>query len=666
MSGDVSILLIANRGEIAMRIMRTARAMGLRTVAVYSDADRNAAHVHAADVAMRIGPAPVGESYLSAEAVLAAAKASDATAIHPGYGFLSENAAFARDVAEAGLTFVGPPASAIDAMGDKARAKRRMIEAGVPCVPGYEGADQTEKTLLAAAKDIGFPLMVKASAGGGGRGMRLVGKPADLAAALKLARSEAENAFGNGDLILERAIQRPRHVEMQVFADTHGATIHLGERDCSVQRRHQKVIEEAPCPVMSPELRHRMGAAAVEAARVVGYVGAGTVEFLLDADGRFYFLEMNTRLQVEHPVTEMVTGLDLVQLQLRVARGERLPIAQENVRLDGHAIEVRLYAEEPEAGFLPSTGKVHMFRAPSGDGVRVDAGIASGGEVSPFYDPMIAKIITHGATREDARRRLVAALGATAVFGPKTNRDFLIDALGREAFASGKATTAFIGETYGDKFSPTTVDAALHAAAATIQHTCALRRSWAAALDVSEELLDWSSAGRLQTVVEYEDGDKTRSLSVRPRGKQTYDVSDGVGPRGVAILAMDSETARLSVDGAGLDVAYHEDSRSVWLATPERTVELVNLASFVRSKAAAAGQGVLLAPMHGKLLDICVAEGDAVKRGDRLAVLEAMKMQHELSAGVDGRVTRIAATKGTQIAARTLILEIEPLPGGAS
>ncbi|HEY7800611.1 MAG TPA: acetyl-CoA carboxylase biotin carboxylase subunit, partial [Hyphomonadaceae bacterium] len=422
MKGDVSTLLVANRGEIALRIMRTARRMGLRTVAVYSDADANAPHVKFADDAVRIGPGPVGESYLSIENIIAAAKSSGATAIHPGYGFLSENAKFAKAVEKAGLTFVGPPPAAIDAMGDKARAKRKMIESGVPCVPGYEGEDQSAKAFANAAAKVGYPVMIKAAAGGGGRGMRIVEKAGDLETALKTARSEAQNAFGNGDLILEKAIVRPRHVEIQVFADSHGAVIHLGERDCSVQRRHQKVIEEAPCPVMTPDLRERMGAAAVEAARAVDYVGAGTVEFLLDESDAFYFLEMNTRLQVEHPVTEMVTGIDLVALQLRVARGEALGIAQHDVTLNGHAIEVRLYAEDPEAGFLPSSGHVHLFHAPTDEGVRVDAGVETAGDVSAFYDPMLAKIVAHGATRDEARRRLISALSSTAVFGPRTNR----------------------------------------------------------------------------------------------------------------------------------------------------------------------------------------------------------------------------------------------------
>jgi geranyl-CoA carboxylase alpha subunit len=658
---DISTLLVANRGEIALRIMRTAHAMGLRTVAVHSDADADAPHVKFADQAVRIGPAPVGESYLSIEKIIAAAKSSGATAIHPGYGFLSENAAFALAVAEAGLTFVGPPILAIEVMGDKARARRRMMEAGVPCVPGYEGENQSEKAFSNAAAKVGYPVMIKAAAGGGGRGMRLVEKPADLVPALKTARSEAQNAFGNGDLILEKAILRPRHVEIQVFADSQGATIHLGERDCSVQRRHQKVIEEAPCPVMTPELRAQMGAAAVEAARCVGYVGAGTVEFLLDEAGSFYFLEMNTRLQVEHPVTEMITGLDLVALQLRVARGEPLGLAQKDVALAGHAVEVRLYAEDPEAGFLPSTGPIHLFRAPHGEGIRIDAGVETGGEVSSWYDPMIAKIVAHGATRDEARRRLIAALSGAAVFGPRTNRDFLIDALSRHAFAAGEATTAFIGETYGDSgFSPVPADAALLAAAAVLQHASALARSAASALDVAPSLHDWSSAGGLETIVEYEAGGHAHKLSVLPLGKRAYTVRSGQETTDVRILDLQSETARLSVAGRTLDLIHHDDGRTIRLATPTLTLELANLASFIRPKRSAAGQGVLLAPMHGRLADICVAEGAQVKKGDRLAVLEAMKMQHELTAEIDGRVKRIAATAGAQIAARDIILEIEP------
>ncbi|MBT7759614.1 MAG: ATP-grasp domain-containing protein, partial [Rhodospirillaceae bacterium] len=377
-------ILVANRGEIAVRVMSTAQSLGYRAIAVYSEADAQAPHVQMADDAVLIGPAPVGESYLDMARILKAAKASGAQAIHPGYGFLAENASFAQACEDAGLVFIGPGVEAIDLMGNKAAAKRRMIDADVPCVPGYEGDDQSDEAMIREANNIGFPLMVKAAAGGGGRGMRLVEQSGDVADALAAARSEALNAFGSDELILERAIIRPRHVEVQVFADSHGNVIHLGERDCSVQRRHQKVVEEAPCPVMTPDLRARMGAAAVEAARSIAYRGAGTVEFLLDGNGEFYFLEMNTRLQVEHPVTELITGLDLVALQIQVAEGRELGLNQDDITLNGHAIEVRLYAEDPAQDFLPVTGAIDLWRPALGEGVRIDAGIATGLEVSPF------------------------------------------------------------------------------------------------------------------------------------------------------------------------------------------------------------------------------------------------------------------------------------------
>ena len=410
-------ILIANRGEIACRIIRTAQTLGYRTVAVYSEAEPLALHVTLADEAVCIGPAPVRESYLNIAALLAAARSTGADAVHPGYGFLSENDGFAQACLDAGLVFIGPDPQAILKMGNKAGAKRLMLAAGVPCVPGYQGADQSDATLLTKAAEIGFPIMVKAAAGGGGRGMRLVEHPQDLPVALVSARSEAGNAFGSEELILERAVLEPRHVEIQVFGDRHGHIIHLGERDCSIQRRHQKVFEEAPSPAVTPELRARMGAAAVAAARTVNYVGAGTVEFLLDREGHFYFLEMNTRLQVEHPVTECITGLDLVAWQIAVARGEPLPLTQEQVPLNGHAIEVRLYAEDPYNGFLPQSGDVALWHPPTGEGVRVDHGLASGQIVSPHYDPMIAKIIAHGATRDEARRRLIGALQRTRLLG---------------------------------------------------------------------------------------------------------------------------------------------------------------------------------------------------------------------------------------------------------
>ncbi len=663
MAMSFSTLLVANRGEIAVRVMRTARALGLRTVAVYADADAGAPHVKYADEAIHIGPSPVGESYLVIDKILAAAKESGAGAIHPGYGFLSENAAFAAAVEAAGLTFVGPPVRAIEVMGDKARAKREMIEAGVPCVPGYQGEDQSDERLVSTAAEIGFPLMVKAAAGGGGRGMRLVASAEDLPRALLRARSEAERSFGSGELIVERAIVRPRHVEVQVLADAHGNVIHLGERDCSVQRRHQKVIEEAPCPVMTPALREAMGEAAVSAARAVDYRGAGTIEFLLDESSNFYFLEMNTRLQVEHPVTEFVTGLDLVALQLRVASGAPLGLAQADVRLDGHAIEVRFYAEDPENGFLPSTGPIGLWHPPAGEGVRVDAGIATGGEVSPFYDAMVAKIIAHGATREDARTRLVRALEHTALFGPKTNRDFLIDALGREAFVRGGATTAFIAEVYGKLGYRTDAPAAeARAAAAALQHVLDRRRALAEALTISEELLEWGSAGPLESVVQYRTGDETETITVRSHTGGSYATRVGERSIRVEVGSLEVETVRLTVDGRGVDAIYREDDgRTLHLTLGLRTYTFVDVSGASGAADDAASTGRVVAPMHGRLLQILVSEGQEVKKGDRLAVLEAMKMQHEILAELGGTVSRVVAQADLQVGAGDLLLEIEPV-----
>lgn len=434
-------ILIANRGEIAVRIMRTARRMGLRTIAVFSDADAAALHVRTADEAYRIGPAPARDSYLKAEAILAVARDAGADAVHPGYGFLSENAGFAEACLAAGLTWVGPPPAAIRAMGSKSEAKALIQAAGVPVVPGYHGEDQSPGRLAREAETIGYPVLIKASAGGGGRGMRIVESPSALSDAVVSAQREAKSSFGDDRVLIERYLARPRHIEMQVFADTRGNTIHLLERDCSIQRRHQKVIEEAPAPGLSPAQRAEMGRAAVEAARAVGYVGAGTVEFIAEGDA-FFFMEMNTRLQVEHPVTEAITGLDLVEWQIRVARGEPLPIGQDDVRAHGHAIEARLYAEDPARGFLPQAGRIEHLMLP--EDVRVDAGVESGDRIPVEYDPMIAKIVAHGADRTEAILRLSQALAATELVGPVTNRTFLAAIVGHPAFAAAVLDTGFI------------------------------------------------------------------------------------------------------------------------------------------------------------------------------------------------------------------------------
>ncbi len=655
-------ILIANRGEIAIRVIRTAQSLGYRTIAVFSEADAEAPHVQLADEAALIGPAPVGESYLDMERILKAAKETGAEAIHPGYGFLSENAAFSKACEDAGLVFIGPTADAIDLMGNKAAAKRRMIEASVPCVPGYEGKDQEDATLISAANDIGFPLMVKAAAGGGGRGMRLVDKADDLPNAISAARSEAENAFGSGELILEKAIIRPRHVEVQVFADTQGNTIHLGERDCSVQRRHQKVVEEAPCPVMTPDLRARMGAAAVEAAKSINYRGAGTVEFLLDESGEFYFLEMNTRLQVEHPVTEMITGLDLVALQIQVAQGQPLGLNQEDIHLDGHAIEVRLYAEDPAQDFLPVTGKVDLWSPAVGDGVRIDGGITTGLEISPFYDPMVAKVIAWGPSRETARRRLIDALKETVLFGSTTNKSFLIDVLEKEAFAAGEATTAFIGNEFSESdlanAAPSFEDAAI---AAVLQYTLESEAVYANSLTVSPELIDWSSTNPLVTRYQYTFGETDFEITVSPDGNGGYRVADSDNTVDIGLLDIDDEEARLSLNGNRVTAFFFEPSAGqLYVSIDGRSLLFRNKIAFAgASNEEGAGGGRIVAPMHGALLEMLVKEGDQVTKGTRLAVLEAMKMQHDILAEVDGTVANVAASAGKQVAADDLLIEID-------
>ena len=607
-------ILVANRGEIAWRVMRTAKAMGYRTVAVYSDADKDAPHVAFADEAVRIGPPPVGESYLGIDRILEAAHKSGADAIHPGYGFLSENETFAAACANAGLTFIGPPPAAIAAMGNKAAAKRRMIDSGVPCVPGYQGADQSDANLETEARKIGLPVMVKAAAGGGGRGMRLVERDGDLGEAIRTARTEAESAFGSGELILEKAVVDARHVEIQVFADNHGNVIHLGERDCSVQRRHQKVIEEAPSPAVNADLRARMGAAAVAAAKAIGYRGAGTVEFLLGADGEFYFLEMNTRLQVEHPVTEAITGLDLVEWQLRVARGESLPLTQEQVRLTGHAIEVRLYAEDAYAGFLPQTGRIDVWRPASGPGVRIDHGMKDGLAISPFYDPMIAKVIASGATREEARLRLIEALRDTIVLGPITNRHFLIRLLEHPGFAAGTATTAFLGK---HTFSvPEVTDEHWQLAASLLWQESAKR--------YPANLRGWRNSNPEPTPFRLAVGDSERTLHI--------------------------------ADALATSAPHVIDGNDIIVDLDAFTVRFQDRTYMPPVSAAAGSDGKLRAPMDGRIVAIKVAAGDRVVRGQTLVVLEAMKIQHQLKAVLDAEVESIAVQEGQQVANRSLLV----------
>jgi geranyl-CoA carboxylase alpha subunit len=616
-------ILIANRGEIAVRIHDTAWDMGYRTVAIYSDADKDAYHVRECSEAVRVGPSPVGESYLNVAAILDAARRTGADAVHPGYGFLSENAAFATACGKAGLVFIGPPPAAIAAMGNKAAAKRRMIDAGVPCVPGYQGMDQSDAGLAVEARKIGLPVMVKAAAGGGGRGMRLVEQDGDLLDAIRTARAEAESAFGSGELILEKAVVDARHVEIQVFADIHGNVIHLGERDCSVQRRHQKVIEEAPSPAVDAGLRARMGAAAVAAARAVDYRGAGTVEFLLAGDGAFYFLEMNTRLQVEHPVTEEITGLDLVEWQLRVARGEPLPLTQDQVSFQGHAIEVRLYAEDAYAGFLPQTGRVEEWKPAFGSGVRVDYGVVKGSVISPFYDPMIAKVIGRGATREEARQRLVRALRETIVLGPTTNRHFLIRLLEHPEFAAGKATTAFLGR--HSFAAPEISDVHWNLAASLLWQQSAAR--------YPADLRGWRNSNPQPTPIQLAVGTVEKTIE----------------------LNADEIATEIAADTP----PYHIDGNDIVVDLDALTVRFTDKTYAAPTTAAAGSDGKLRAPMDGRIVSIKVATGEKVARGQTLIVLEAMKIQHQLKAAFDAEIEGVSVQEGQQVANRTVLATLK-------
>jgi geranyl-CoA carboxylase alpha subunit len=642
-------VLIANRGEVALRIMRTARRLGYGVVAVYSDADREALHVRLADQAVRIGAAQPSESYLKSDAILAAAKASGADAVHPGYGFLAENERFAQACLDAQLVFIGPSPQAIKAMGNKAAAKALMQAAGVPCVPGYQGEDQSDNRMLREAEKVGFPVMVKAVAGGGGRGMRLVGDAAGFPEALRSARSEAKAAFGDDTVILERAITDPRHIEIQVFGDRHGNPIHLGERDCSVQRRHQKLIEEAPSPAVSPALRDRMGAVAVAAVKSLGYEGAGTLEFLLDREGRFYFMEMNTRLQVEHPVTEAISGLDLVELQLRIAAGEPLPLRQEDVKLSGHAIEVRLCSEDARQDFMPQSGRMERWQMPQG--LRVEHALEVGAEIPPFYDSMIAKIISHGATREDARGRLILGLEQMVAFGVTTNQAFLIACLRHPVFANGEATTAFIARHRGDLLAQHAVaseDAAL--AALLIHVTDPHAPSWRGGRSLS---LSFPAPLRLEIAGAAHDVEVLRERD------GVYVIETNGASHRLEIDAIDATTIRFRAGEMMDNARYHRDGNTLHVL--HRGLPLVvrdlTLAAPLTT-AAAGGDGKVRAQLNGRVVAVLVEPGEAVAAGQAVMTLEAMKMEHVHRADIAGTVAAIDVAEGEQVTTGRVVVEI--------
>ncbi|MDM0018472.1 acetyl/propionyl/methylcrotonyl-CoA carboxylase subunit alpha [Variovorax saccharolyticus] len=686
-------VLVANRGEIAIRILRTVRRMGYGTVAVYSEADRDSPHVRAADRAVLIGGAAPRDSYLDIAALIEAARRAGADAVHPGYGFLAENADFADAVDAAGLVFIGPSGEAIRAMGNKAQAKRLVMSAGMPCIPGYQGEDQSDEAFVHAAADIGFPVMVKAAAGGGGRGMRLVHEAAALTQALASARSEAEVAFGSGELILERAVVAPRHVEIQLLADSHGHVIHLGERDCSVQRRHQKVIEEAPSPAVDAELRARMGDAAVKSARAIGYIGAGTMEFLLDGEGRadagppqggtttsggsdprsggargpqFYFMEMNTRLQVEHAVTEAITGLDLVEWQLRVAAGEPLTLQQSELRLDGHAIEVRLTAEDVPAGFLPQTGPVLRWRPPvDGHDVRVDHGLVEGGEVSPHYDSMIAKLVAHGATRDEARRKLLRAIEHCVLLGLPSNQGFLADCLADAVFAEGTAVhTGFVQERFGTQLSERAVPGIRTIALAAFGALA----SKMPAQDVRQPIVA-SALGQRAARVTLAQGSARWEVRLQAQGAQwqaTVRRIDAPADAAAHTLALrdarwnDAERTAFSAECDGMVesavLALQADAVQLFHAGRAWSFERV---SERKSRVAAGGGGAVTAPLTGRIVDVAVREGETVQAGQRLVVLEAMKMEHTLTAPIAGVVAEVCVQAEGQSSKGALLLRIE-------
>jgi 3-methylcrotonyl-CoA carboxylase alpha subunit len=641
-------LLIANRGEIACRIMATATRLGIRTVAVYSEADADSRHVQLADEAILIGPPPARDSYLRADKIIAAAQRSGAQAVHPGYGFLAENAEFARACREAGLVFIGPPAGAIAAMGDKSRAKQLMATAGVPLVPGYHGLEQEPEALQRQADRIGYPLLLKASAGGGGKGMRVVENPQDFPSALAAAKREALSAFGNEQVLLERYLRRPRHIEIQIFADNFGNCVHLFERDCSLQRRHQKVIEEAPAPGMSVELRGQMAAAAIAAAQAIDYVGAGTIEFLLDEEGSFYFMEMNTRLQVEHPVTELISGHDLVEWQLLVAEGQPLPCIQEQLRISGHAIEARLYAEDPLRDFLPATGTLQHLRLPEATAqIRVDSGVQQGDRIGIHYDPLLAKLIVHGETREQALRLLRRALDATEVVGLNCNRDFLRRVCDNEEFSGGRIDTGFIPRHQEELLS---VPGPLsdEQLALTTLYLLLQRRQQAQlqAQDSFEPNSPWheTSGWRLNSDnyhhVQLRDGDREYPviLHYRPEGLllelpgASLEVSGSLDPDGGLQTTIGGRRCQARIIRNGMELTLLQKGVTRTLHLDDPLYGVLDLQG---------GEGSLIAPMPGKIIAVHTAIGAMVETGDPLLTLEAMKMEHTINSPKNGTVSDI-------------------------
>jgi geranyl-CoA carboxylase alpha subunit len=650
-------VLVANRGEIACRVMRTCRSLGIATVAVFSDADATARHVREADEAVHIGANAASASYLAIPGLIAAAQRTGADAIHPGYGFLAENADFAATCDEAGLTFIGPSADVIRRMGSKREAKRLAADAGVPVVPGYHGDDTSDTRLIAEAREIGYPVMVKASAGGGGKGMRIVARATELPDALASARREALSAFGDETLLLEKALVEPRHIEVQIFGDSHGHVIALGERECSIQRRHQKVIEETPSTAVSPDLRARMSEAAVAIGQSLGYTGAGTVEFILDREGTFYFLEVNTRLQVEHPVTELVTGLDLVRWQILVAEGHPLPLTQDEITFSGHAVEARVYAEDPASGFLPQAGTVALWRPPEGEGVRVDAGVETGDTISPYYDPMVAKISAYGATRDEALRRLDAALQRTILFGIRSNLDYVRRVLLHPDHRAGQISTAFLEQHAADllpAMPAELIDGLAPAQLAALAIT--MRR-----LSATPTPATWRNNRSRPLLEHYKQphgGEVT--LHLTPERAEAFAVTFGEDSRTyvVRVRARSGPDITLEIGGHVLRMTVIEAQPEEWWAHMGETLCLTRRSPLPLPGVSRASNDALTAPMPGQVIGVLVSEGQAVAAGDPLMILEAMKMEHTIRAPHDGVVSAIHYQPGDQVRAAAVLLDV--------
>ncbi len=655
-------ILIANRGEIAVRVIRTARDLGFRTVAVYSTADADAMHVHEADQAVCIGSEPASESYLRVDKILAAAAQTGADAIHPGYGFLSENGQFSSACSEADIIFIGPDSAAIELMGSKRLSKIAMIEAGVPCIPGYQGEEQDDEKLLLKAQEIGFPIMVKASFGGGGRGMRLVHQPDELAEQMKMARSEAQNAFGSGELILERAIIEPRHIEIQIFADRHGNVVYLGERDCSIQRRHQKVVEEAPSPFVDELLRQKMGEAAVNAAKSCQYVGAGTIEFLVDKDKNFYFLEMNTRLQVEHPVTELITGLDLVAWQLMVAAGQPLPLVQDDIHLRGHAVEVRLYAEDPRNNFIPQTGTVLCWRTSHADAssnIRIDHSVAEGQVVSTHYDPMLGKVIAYGDDRQTAVRRLASAVQDIVLLGVNTNKHFLHKVLRHPVFTAGEATTAFIEQQFSTDSSVknSTPELATVAKAALLFY---LQGAKSAGMSHGNP---WQTAVATSYSFKLEHAGEVMGVQLSCEAN-CFQISLGDyredAAQSLTLEWVSCKDNRCVVVESGVRQAfdYVFDSSCLFLDDGSGHYIFDNITHQPASAGGGVGNGEVVASMDGSIVEVLVKTGDVVEQGQTILVIEAMKMEHPLKSDISGIVKSLTASVGQQVKSKQLLATV--------